>query len=191
MIEGKGYPTLLRAARRVLDAEPDVAFLLCGYAEEPAYRQSLVDLAARLRLGDRVVFTSHPGPVGEALAALDIYVRVSVMDSSPIGVHEAMSAGLPIVASRVGGVAELVRDEQDALLVPPEDPDAVGAAILRLLRDPALAAGLGASGRARYLERHTPERMTRASERLFERLLAERRGLPGQEPGARPTAKTD
>jgi glycosyltransferase involved in cell wall biosynthesis len=173
MIEGKGYPTFIRAARQVLDADPDpdVAFLFCGYSEDPQFRRSLVELAASVGLGDRAVFTSYPGPVGDVLAALDVYVRPSLEDSSPIGVHEAMSVGLPIVVTDVGGVAELVEHEQTALLVPPEDPGALSAAILRLCREPDLRGRLSRNGVARFEERHTSDRMARAHEELFLDLL--------------------
>jgi glycosyltransferase involved in cell wall biosynthesis len=172
MIEGKGYPTFIRAARHILDAEPDTAFLFCGYSEDPEFRAGLVELAQSLGLGERAVFTSYPGPVGDAFAALDVYVRASVEDSSPIGVHEAMSVGLPIVLTRVGGAEELVDDGTHALLIPPEDPGALSAAVLRLLRDPALCARMGRAGRERYRARHRPEVMARAHERLWTELLA-------------------
>jgi glycosyltransferase involved in cell wall biosynthesis len=175
MIEGKGYPTLIAAARRVLDTDPDVAFLFCGYSEDPQFRRELIEMADEAGLGERVVFTSHPGPVGDALAALDVYVRASVEDSSPIGVHEAMSVGLPIVVTRVGGVDELVEDEQTALMVPPNDPEATARAILRLLGDPALVERLSHNGIARYRERHTADRMARAHEELFLDLLRAKR----------------
>ena len=175
MIEGKGYPTLIAAARRVLDADPDVAFLFCGYSEDPQYRRGLIEMADEAGLGERAVFTSYPGPVGDVLAALDVYVRASVEDSSPIGVHEAMSVGLPIVVTRVGGVDELVEDEQTALAVPPNDPDATARAILRLLGDPALVERLRHNGIARHRERHTADRMARAYEDLFLDLLGAKR----------------
>jgi len=176
MIEGKGYPTMVRAARLILDEEPDAVFLFCGFAEDPAYRRRLVALAAEVGIAERAVFTSYPGPVGDVLAAIDVYLRVSEEDSSPIGVHEAMSVGLPIVASRVGGVPELVEDGTTALLVPPKEPEAVAAAVVRLRRDPALAERLGAEAIARYRDRHTPEQMARAHEALFLELLASKRG---------------
>jgi glycosyltransferase involved in cell wall biosynthesis len=175
MIEGKGYPTLVRAARTILRARPDAAFLFCGYAEDPAFRDRLLALAREAGIADRAVFTSYPGPVGDVLTALDVYVRASLEDSSPIGVHEAMSVGLPIVVTQVGGVTELVGHDEAALVVPPEDPDAVAAAVLRLLDDPGLAGRLGQEAVTRYQARHTPEQMARAHEELFTDLVEERR----------------
>ncbi len=175
MIEGKGYETLLRAARIVLDQEPDVAVLCCGYSEDPAYRDSLVALAEGLGIADRVAFTSWPGAIGDAMGALDVYARVSTEDSSPIGVHEAMSAQVPLLLTAVGGAAELVDHERTGLLVPPEDPGAVAAAILRLLREPDLAARLKTEGLRDYQARFTPDVMARRHEALFTELLAGRR----------------
>jgi glycosyltransferase involved in cell wall biosynthesis len=179
MVEGKGYPTLVRAARAILQARPDAAFLFCGYAEDPAFRDRILHLARATGVAERAVFTSYPGPVGDVLTALDVYVRASIEDSSPIGVHEAMSVGLPIVVTRVGGVTELVGHDEAALVVPPEDPDAVAAAVLRLLDDPALAGRLGREAVARYQARHTPEQMARAHEELFTDLVEARRGARG------------
>jgi glycosyltransferase involved in cell wall biosynthesis len=175
MIEGKGYETFLRALQLVRQEEPGVVGLCCGYAEDPDYRASLVALAEELGLSGSVVFTSWPGAVGDPMSVLDVYARVSLEDSSPIGVHEAMSAGVPIVLTDVGGARELVEHERTGLLVPPEDPQAVAAAVLRLLRDRDLADRLVEQGHQEYEARFTPEVMARAHEELFVELLAGRR----------------
>lgn len=175
MIPGKGYETLLHAARTVLEQEPDVAVLCCGFAEDPAYRASLEALAGSLGIAGSVVFASYPGPVGDAMGVLDVYARVSTEDSSPIGVHEAMSAGVPLLLTDVGGARELVDHERTGLLVPPGDAPAVAAAVLRLLRDPELAQRLREEGRREYAARFTPAAMARAHEELFLDLLAGRR----------------
>src|SRR5262249_12732601 len=141
----------------------------------PGYRRGLQDLADALALGNRLAITSYQGPIGDVLGALDVFAHLSTFDSSPIAVHEAMSAGLPMVVSRVGGTPELVSHGVSGLLVPPGDPDAAATAILRLLRDRPLAERLAAAALARYEERHRPDTMARAHEELYRRLLHARR----------------
>jgi glycosyltransferase involved in cell wall biosynthesis len=175
MTPRKGYETLIRAARMVVDQEPDVCFLLCGFAEDQGYRRRLKQLVATLSLQDNVVATSYQGPIGDVLGVLDVFAHLSTFDSSPIAVHEAMSAGLPAVVSRVGGTDELIADNQSGLLVPPGEAEPAASALLRLLRDPPLRARLGEGARERYLVRHRPETMARAHERLYLDLLEQRR----------------
>jgi glycosyltransferase involved in cell wall biosynthesis len=174
MIPRKGCETFIAAARIVADHAPDVAFLLCGFAEDPAYRDQLRALASSVSLRDRMTITSYPGPIGDVMGAVDVFAHLSTFDSSPIAVHEAMSAALPAVVSSVGGTPELVVDGVTGLVVPAADPDAAGAALLQLLADPDLARRLGDAARSRYDEHHRPESMARAHERLYRELLLER-----------------
>jgi glycosyltransferase involved in cell wall biosynthesis len=175
MIPRKGYDVLIRSARLVVDREPDTVFLLCGFAEDPEYRRSLQALAASLALEDNVRITSHQGPIGDVLGAIDVFAHLSTFDSSPIAVHEAMSAGLPAVVSGVGGTPELVDHGSTGLLVPPGDPQAAAAGLLRLLHDQDLARRLGRGALERYQRRHRPETMALAHEGLYRELLQARR----------------
>lgn len=177
MIPRKGYETFIAAARIVADLVPDAAFLLCGFAEDPAYPEQLRALASSLSLGDRTTITSYAGPIGDVLGAVDVFAHLSTFDSSPIAIHEAMSAALPAVVSRVGGTPELVEAGVTGLVVPPADPDAAAAALLRILADPNLAGRLGLAARSRYEERHRPEAMARAHERLYRDLILQRAPL--------------
>jgi glycosyltransferase involved in cell wall biosynthesis len=174
MIPRKGYETLIRAARLVVDRYPNASFLLCGFAESVEYRRQLERLARQLSLEDHMAITSYQGHIGDILGATDVFAHVSTFDSSPIAIHEAMSAGLPAVVSRTGGTSELIEDGDSGLLVPPGDPHATARAIGELLTDSELAGRLGAAARARYERRHRPEAMARAHERLYRELLCSR-----------------
>lgn len=180
IIPRKGCEVMIRAAGRILEAEPDVHFLLCGFWQDDEYRAGLERLASAVGVAHRLHIANYPGQMGDVLGTIDIFVHVSTVDSSPIAVLESMSVGLPAVVSRVGGTAELVHDSVTGLLVPAGDAGKTAEAVLRLLRDPGLAQGVGRGALDRYRARHTPEGMARAHEALFEALLVARNGAaPG------------
>ena len=165
----KGQDLLLHAAAEILKHAPDTWFLICGYSQlDHAYRTHLDACIAKLNIGHRVRFLAYPGPIGDVWPLIDIHTHPTRLDSSPIAILEAMSLGRPSVVTSVGGIPELVINEQTGLVVPPDAPTLLAAALLRLIRDPALARRLALRAHARYLERHRPETMARAHERLFE-----------------------
>jgi glycosyltransferase involved in cell wall biosynthesis len=177
IVRYKGQLQLIRAAAEVSAHARDVYFLVCGYAGgDPEYAARLRSEAAALGIADRVRITPWPGPIADVWRAIDIHVHPSLLDSSPIAIHESMALGLPAVVSSAGGIPELVAHEATGLVVPPDDTPALSAAILRLLQEPRTAAALGAAARRRYLERHRPEQMTRALEALIARLHARKHG---------------
>ncbi len=106
-------------------------------------------LASNLAIEDRVEFMGSRTDVTALLGKADIFVLASRFEGLPISILEAMRAGLPVVASNVGGVPELV-NEETGILVVQEDVAALAEALKRLLGDPALASGMGAKGRERY-----------------------------------------
>src|SRR5207247_1768501 len=114
----KGQNVLLQALPSVLAAFPQAACVLAG--EGPA-RAALEAEARRLGIGDRVVFLGLRRDVPMVLAALDLFVQPSIYEGFGLSLLEAMAAGLPVVASRVGGIPELIEDGRTGLLVPPQD----------------------------------------------------------------------
>jgi glycosyltransferase involved in cell wall biosynthesis len=105
-------------------------------------------------------------------AAADVFTLPSLGDHAPLAVLEAMSASAPVVATSVGGLPEQVDSGVTGLLVPPSDPLLLGAALVRLLRDPALRASLGAAGRRRALDRFNRARAWSAHEALYRKLAS-------------------
>ena len=180
LVPYKGHRVLLDAARQVLEQEPSTAFLLCGYPQPPQYLADLQHHAARLGIANRVRIKGYPGPIGDVWSAIDIHVHASLHDSSPIAIHESMALGLPAVVTDVGGVRELVQDGETALVVPPGDAQALAEALLRVMRDPALARSLGEQARLRFSDHFQAGIMTHALEDLFSTLVgrscSERRG---------------
>jgi glycosyltransferase involved in cell wall biosynthesis len=110
--------------------------------------------------------------VAEQLAASDVFVLASRSEGMPVSVLEAMAAGLPVVASAVGGVPELALDGETALLVPPGDVGALTRALERLLGDADLRRRLGAAGRRRVLERFALDAFRDAHLQVYEDVLA-------------------
>lgn len=134
--------------------------------------------AAEAGLGDggavpEVVFTGERPmeDVAVILAEADAFVLASRWEGLPISVIEAMMAGLPVVASRVGGLPELVADGVTGYLVPPGDAGALAAALAKLAGDPAAAARMGQAGRRRALAAFTAERMVAGTRSLYQMLL--------------------
>jgi glycosyltransferase involved in cell wall biosynthesis len=169
--EQKGHSYLLDAVAQLRREIPDVKALVVGDGE---LRPSLEQRTQALRLSDSVIFTGTRRDVPEILALLDVFVLPSLWEGLPIALLEAMAAGLPVVATRVGGVPEVVVDGETGLLVPPRDPDALSEAILTLLQDPDLRQKMGQAGQERVREYFSVERMVEETEALYERLLAEK-----------------
>jgi L-malate glycosyltransferase len=142
----KGHDEVLEAAATLRGAFPDAVWLLVGRDDSGGRHEHR---AAELGLGDRVRFLGfHPEPRA-VLRAADLAILPSRYEGLPVAILEAMAEGKPIVATAVGGIPELVRDGDEALLIPPGDATALATAIERLATDPALAARLGAAARSR------------------------------------------
>jgi glycosyltransferase involved in cell wall biosynthesis len=164
--------TLVRAL--ALLRERSFQALLVG---EGVDRLAVQDEVVRLGLTDTVELAGERDDVAAILAASQLFVLSSRAEALPISVLEAMAAGLPVVASHVGGVPELVHEGETGLLVPPGDPAALARAIARLIDDPTLRVRLGAAGRARAEAEFDVERFRAAHLALYRRELAHR-GLP-------------
>lgn len=167
----KGHATLLEAASRLAARIPGVHFLLVGQGpEERAIRERV----ARLGLTGRVILAGHVDPLPPALCAFDVAVYPSG-SSEGMGrvLFEYMAAGCPIVATRVGVAPEVLVDGETGLLVPPGSPEALEAAIARLLDEPALGRHLGLGARRTVEARYAGREVAR-------RLLELYAGLPGR-----------
>jgi glycosyltransferase involved in cell wall biosynthesis len=163
--------TLLRALATVAPS-PFTALLVGEGPDRPAVETEI----RALGLTDSVELAGERRDVPALLATGDVFVLSSRSEGAPISILEAMAAGLPVVASDVGGVGELVLDGETGLLVPPGDPARLAEALQRLLRDPALRRRLGAAGHARARERFDLRPLQSAHLELYARELA-RRGV--------------
>ena len=142
----KGYLVLLDAARAIADRGLPLRIAAIGRGPlETTLRARHVELA----LGDRFKFLGQRDDVLELLAGVDAFVLPSLHEGLPVTLMEATSVGLPIVATSVGGIPQILEDQVDALLVPPGDPGALVEAMARLASDPELRERLGRRAKLR------------------------------------------
>jgi glycosyltransferase involved in cell wall biosynthesis len=161
----KGHPTLIEAWPLVLRAVPGAYLLIVG---EGSRREALEHQVAELGIGSQVIFTGRRDDVPAVTAALDVAVLPSYREAQGLTILEAMALSRPVVASNVGGIPEMVEDGLTGLLVPPHDPEALAAAITRLLVDHPLADMLARAGHDLVHERFCVELMVRSIEDLYD-----------------------
>jgi glycosyltransferase involved in cell wall biosynthesis len=135
-------------------------------------RTQLAALADRLGIGDRVRFLGQRADIPECLSAMDLFVLPSLNEGMGRALVEAMAAGRPVIATRVGGVPAVVEDRRTGLLVPPADAGALAAAIEELIRNSGWAKQLAEAGQQSIGARFTAAHMVRAVEGVYERALA-------------------
>jgi glycosyltransferase involved in cell wall biosynthesis len=169
---GKGLEYFLEAAVRVGNCMPSARFLIVGSAKvNPPYKQVLEDCVSRLKLHGRVIFTGERTDVPKLLAEVNLSVLPSLGEGLSNSLLEAMAAGLPVIATNVGGNPEIVRDGQNGILVPARDSAALGDAILHILSSPALARRFGENGRQLAAKDFSLQSTIRRTEDLYLKLL--------------------
>jgi len=151
----KGHDVLIDA----IAGRPDLRDLQVEFVGDGPCRSALEAQARARGVGDRVRFLGERRDVGERLGDADLFVLPSRTEALPNSVMEAMAAGLPVVACRIGGIPELVEHGVTGLLVPPDDPDALADAMAQLVANPARASALGAAARGAVAERFSMARM--------------------------------
>jgi glycosyltransferase involved in cell wall biosynthesis len=192
----KGQREFLLAADMVAQAHPDATFLLVGvirpasrWAPFSEYYREVAALAGRPALRGRVLFVGWRTDLPRVMASLDILVQPSHRETFGRVLLEAMASRRPVIATRVGGMPEIVRHGETGLLVPPGDPQALAAATLTLLADPATRQAMGEAGRRRVEERFgLPEHLRRLEAiyadvlcwRYGERTVTKPQGFPDQ-----------
>ena len=177
----KGIDDLLKAAALLEGRFDEARFVIVG---DGASRRDLEEQARLLGLAGRVLFTGTRLDVAAILSQAAISVAPSLSEGLSNVVLESMAAGVPVVATRVGGTPELLEDGVTGLLVPPCDAPALAVAIGRLLEDEPLARRLGEAARARAVDRFSMQHMVRQTEELYRALLRGDRSATMDEDGA-------
>jgi glycosyltransferase involved in cell wall biosynthesis len=166
--EVKDHRMFLRAARRVAEVVPDAAFLLAGEGE---LTDSLRELAAELGIHERTYFLGRCERVAELLSVSEICVLSSKAEGFSNSILEYMAAGRPVVATNVGGAAELIREGETGYLVPAGDDEMMAARLIDLLRDPNRSRMMGDAGKRIVEEQFSCEAQLSRTEDLYDRLL--------------------
>ena len=169
----KGQDILVEAAAIVLRTHPEVQFLLVGEALDPTYVAALQERTEQLRIGEHVRFTGGVPDARSLLQHASIFVLPSRSEGFSNAIVEAMDAGLPVIATRVGGNAEAVVDGQTGLLVDAEDPASLAAAITQLLDKPNLLQQMGADGKRRAGQLFTEQALLERLQQIFTLVAAQ------------------
>ena len=175
LVPVKDLGTFLAAAVLVRKSLPEVRFAIVGDGEA---RTSLQEEAARLGLSGVAFFHGWRRDMAAVFGDLDVVVNSSRNEGTPVALIEALAAGLPVVATRVGGTPDLLGDGARGLLVPAGDPAALAAAVLATLREPEAARRRAREGRRYVLGAHSAARLIGDVDGLYRELLAARAPSP-------------
>jgi glycosyltransferase involved in cell wall biosynthesis len=166
----------------LIEKHPGLKVLIAGgrpgslEGETDPEQEKLKALAIELGVGEALEMLGQRSDVSAVLATLDVAVLCSDFEGSPLSVMEYMEAGLPIAATRVGGVPDQIEAGVTGLLIDPQDPAGLAEAVSSLLADPGRAATIGAAARERRRSEFSIEGTTRKIEALYEELYAAKRG---------------
>lgn len=165
-----------RTLRALVDRGVDAYLCLVGDGPD---RVGLERRVHELGIARRCLFVGYQEDVARFYDTIDVLLLTSVNEGTPVSVIEALAAGRPVVATRVGGVSDVVRHEVDGFLVDAADVESLGARLAELAGDPELRARMGSAGRAHVIERYAVERMVDDIDRLYRSLLLSRgAGVP-------------
>ena len=166
--ERKGHRFLLDAARMLKGRGRKIRYVFAG---DGSLKTQLQTLVQTLGLQEEVSFVGFVKDVPKFLSSIDVLVLPSLYEGLGVAALEGMAAGKPVVATRVGGLAESIVDGETGFLVPPEDGAALADAIDRLVADPSMARAMGRKGSARVLSNFTIEQMASQNEAYYYALL--------------------
>jgi glycosyltransferase involved in cell wall biosynthesis len=177
-IPRKGHRVVMEALPEVIGEFPDLRVLLFGRGP---LEGELKKLCHRHGLSSHVRFAGFRTDLERVLPCLDLVVHPALMEGLGLSLLETAAAGIPIVASRVGGIPEIVQDGVTGVLVPPADPKSLASAIVRLLRQRETARAFGNAGRDFFRRNFSVAKMVEGNLRVYCDVLAgrRRRGLPG------------
>ena len=174
----KGHPFFLKAMARVARVVPNLKIRIIGDAPKPQYKEQLLTLVRNLGLEHAVEFLGTRYDIPELLSNMHVLVAPSIGEEA-FGrvVIEAGACGVPVVATRMGGLVDVVEHEKNGLLVPPDDPRMLADAVLRLLKEPELARKLAQDLRRKVETEFPLEKMFEKTLKVYEEALARKRIL--------------
>jgi L-malate glycosyltransferase len=181
LVPHKGQSYLIEAAQLVVLQIPDARFVILGEGE---LREHLQHLVGEHHLEKHVLLPGFRTDVLGCIKAFDVFAMSSVTEGLGTSLLDAMACARPIVATRAGGIPEVVEDGETGLLVPPRDARALANALVTLLNDPAERERLGAAGLARVSARFSVERMVAGTAAVYEHVVGRRRAMDTPRPSA-------
>lgn len=164
----KRHDLLLEAFADALKAIPNMRLLLVGGGER---EQALREQAAAIQIDAAVTFAGYRSDARRILRGLDAFTLPSDVEGIPVSVMEAMEAGLPVIATRIGGIPDLIEDGVSGCLIEPGDENALTENILRIASNDNLRNQLGQAARERVVQQFSVQRMARRFEELYEQVL--------------------
>jgi glycosyltransferase involved in cell wall biosynthesis len=167
----KGLIYALRALPEILKQYPAVQLVSVGATTDPAWHKQLEREATALGVADRFHLLGARRDVIDFLRACDVFIFPSLYEGLGIALIEAMAAGCACVASAAGPIPEVVTDGEDGVLVPPGEPEAIAAAVCRLLADESLRVRLGTAATESVLRRFRPEQSAATLTRIYQELV--------------------
>lgn len=170
LVPVKDHKSLLDGFKLLSQRLPDVELVIIG---DGTLKSELTAQAAQLQVDSRVKFLGSRRDIPELLSQLDIFVLCSIDEGMPISLLEAMAAGLPVVATKVGGIREIVVENKTGLLIQPQNPQALADAIYKILTDSPLARSMSQEAVRIVAERFSIKKMTEGYTSLYENLLAQ------------------
>ncbi len=182
LVPHKGHRYLIDAARLVVQTIPDTRFVILGEGE---LRESLERQVREHRLEKHVFLPGFRTDVLGCIKSFDVFAMSSVTEGLGTSLLDAMACSRAIVATRTGGIPEVVADGETGLLVPPRDDRALAGAIVRLLQDDGARAAMGRAGLARVNERFSLERMIAGTAAVYARLAGTRHATDSSGPAPR------
>jgi glycosyltransferase involved in cell wall biosynthesis len=168
LVAEKGLDLLLQAWAGVIQVEPSARLLIAGDGDQ---RGPLINQVDRLGLNNHVRFTGTVADTTPYLQASDLYVQPSFTEGLPISMLEAMACGLPILATSVGGVPDLIRTGQNGIVIPPRDPASLEKNLIQLICNKQMRVRLGARARQDVVDYCAIEKIGRDHINLYEQLL--------------------
>jgi glycosyltransferase involved in cell wall biosynthesis len=164
----KNFPLFLEVAAEVSVRHPETVFVIAGDGPD---RQALEDLSRQLGLDEKVRFLGFVKELRELYLVMDLLLFPSLFEGTPLTIFGALAMALPVVASRVDGIAETLTDGKDATLVPPEDKELFVQSVCRLLQDSQLAQRLAQTGQETVYNHYSAKAMVRQVEAVYLQLF--------------------
>lgn len=166
--ERKGLKYLIEAIPEVVEKFSNVKFVIIGEGGE---RKNLENLAEKLKLQNHLIFLGRQKEIPKLLESSEIFVLPSIREGFGLVNCEAMISGLPVIASNIGGIAEIVKDGETGILVPAQNPQALAESLIELIENPEKRQKFGQAGRRQVIENFDAKKMAEQYGKVYQEML--------------------